>query len=364
MAGLVLDRRTIRLIAIAFVLLASLSIHRLFFAVAPHSVDVMVIHGETMGTTYQIRVAGEGLDEKLRHQIESETARRLTAVDQWMSNWNPDSEVVRFNRHHDIGDFPVSSETAKLVAFAIELNGWSEGAFDIGVGPLVRLWGFGHGAIVDAPPSDDLVASLIARLGKDRLRVGVGVSTSSAFLGKNDPLVEIDLSAIAKGFGVDHVAEGLERLGRVDYLVEIGGEVRAGGNRPGGGPWRVGIERPQNDGRSVQSIIALRDQAMATSGDYRIFYVEKGSRVAHTIDPRTGRPVENGPASVSVVANSAAEADAWATALMVLGEERGLALADEHEIGAFMLFRDKNGAIVERPNALFPSRESPGEAIQ
>ena len=191
------------------------------------------------------------------------------------------------------------------------------------------------------------------------LRVGSGdsnpstSSVSSVFIAKTDPKVEIDLSAIAKGYGADHVANGLEFLGRHDYLVEIGGEVHASGDRPKGGPWRVAIERPQIEGRAIQFVIELRDRAMATSGDYRIFYIENGKHISHTIDPRTGRPVEYGPASVTVLADTATEADAWATTLMVLGEEEGLSLAQERGIAALVLIRNEDGTLSERHNTLF-----------
>ena len=370
MPGLELDRRTLRLIVIAFLILASLTIHRLFFADAPESSELLILSGHTMGTTYEIRVAGDGLDETLRKRIEDETSKRLLQIDQWMSDWNPDSEIARFNAQDSTDDFPVSIETAEVVAYAIQLNTWSHGAFDIAVGPLVARWGFGSHARIDGPPDDAEIAQLRKRLGPGMLRVGSegsvlppGTDASSddgsAFIAKNDPKVEIDLSAIAKGYGVDHVANGLELLGRHDYLVEIGGEVCAAGDRPKGGAWRVAIERPQTEGRSIQSVIELRDKGMATSGDYRIFYVEDGKRVSHTIDPRTGRPVEGGPTAVTVLADTATEADAWATTLMVLGEKDGLALAEERGIAALVLIRNEDGTISEHHNRFFPDAISP-----
>ncbi len=354
---LVLDRRTIRMIALSFLLLAGLTIHRLFFATVPNAESVLELRGETMGTTWSIRVAGEGLGLDLRHRIEVETSRRLADIDGWMSNWNPDSDVSRFNRHHDTTGFPVAHETAALVAFAVELSKWSGGAFDITVGPLVGLWGFGADARVGPPPSDHEIREALGHMGARSLRVGRGAPGSGGFLRKNDPAVEIDLSAIAKGFGVDHLAAGLLELGREDFLVEIGGEVYAAGERPSGGPWRVAIEQPLDDARAIHTVVGLSDQAMATSGDYRIFYrvPDERDRIAHTIDPRDGRPVENGPASATAVARSTTEADAWATTLMVLGAPEGLELAEQWGIGAMVLMRDESG----RPprdlrNALFP----------
>jgi thiamine biosynthesis lipoprotein len=355
MPALELDRRTLRLIAVAFILLTALSVHRLFLADPLGPNDILILSGQTMGTTYEIRIAGPGPDKTLRKRVTDETERRLLEIDQWMSNWNPDSEIARFNAHASTRPFPVALETAEVVAYALQLSDWSGGAFDITVGPLVALWGFGHRPRLDASPREDEIASLKERTGPGMLRVGLGEAGASPFLAKNDPEVEIDLSAIAKGFGVDHVADGLESLGLENYLIEIGGELRAAGLRPTGEPWRVAIERPQIEGRAIQLVIELSDRAMATSGDYRIFYFENGEHVSHTIDPRTGHPVQNGPASVTILADTATEADAWATTLMVVGERDGLSLASRHGIAAMILQRMDDGSIAERRNDLFPA---------
>lgn len=348
-----IDARTRRLILVAFLLLAALSIHRLFLAEPPQGEAVLVLEGETMGTTYEIRIAGSGLGEALRARAEQETERRLAEIDAWMSSWNPDSEISRFNAHRSTEPFPVSFETAELVAFAIELGKWSSGAFDITVSPLVGLWGFGNQARMDETPDPAEIEALMAHMGPRSLRVGRGNPTNGGFLMKATPQVQVDLSAIAKGYGVDHVAGGLLGLDREDFLVEIGGEVLALGERPGGGGWRVAIETPLDEGRAIHSVVELRDQAMATSGDYRIFYRKDGQRVSHAIDPRTGRPVEKGPASATVITSSAAVADAWATTLMVMGEA-GLTLAESEGIAAMILRRSEDGALEERTNALFP----------
>jgi thiamine biosynthesis lipoprotein len=349
-----IDARTVRLILIAFVLLAALSIHRLWFAPLPHGNDVLVLDGETMGTTYQIRVAGGGLTDPLRTEIARETQKRLDDVDRWMSNWNPDSEVSRFNAHRSTEPFPVSFETAEVVAFAVEVTKRTTAAFDITIGPAVRLWGFGHRArLGGGPPTQEELDAVLQHTGGRILRIGRGNPESGGFLIKFSPEVEIDLSALAKGYGVDQVAAGLYSLGREDFLVEIGGEVRASGERPGGGPWRVAVEKPIDEGREIDSVVELRDEAMATSGDYRIFYLEGDRRISHTIDPRTGYPVEGGPASVTTIASSAVVADAWATALMVMGES-GLELAASEGIGAMLLMRGEEGEILHLQNELFP----------
>jgi len=358
---LVLDGRTLRLIAISFVLLAGLSIHRLWFAEDPNAPDILIVRGETMGTTYEIRVAGDKLSERLRVQVAAMADKRLAEVDGWMSNWNPDSDVSRFNAFESTEGFPVSYETAAIVAYAVEISKWSGGAFDISVGPLVGLWGFGERARIGEPPSASEIEAARSHMGARLLRVGRGAPGRNGFLRKSDPSLKIDLAAIAKGYGVDHVAEGLYSLERMDFLVEIGGEVYAAGERPGGGPWRLAIEKPLDDGRAIQQIVELSDQGMATSGDYRIFYTDGTRRISHTIDPRTGYPVEGGPASATVVAPSATEADAWATTLMVMGDE-GLELATEWNHGAMLLMREADGSIDERRNALFPETKPPARA--
>jgi len=350
---IVLDARTLRLIFLAFVLLAGLTLHRLFLAEIPIGSDVLILDGETMGTTYQISVAGEDLTDGLRERVAAETERRLAEIDEWMSNWNPESEVSRFNDYPASDEFPVSFETADVVAYAIELGKRTDGAFDIAVGPIVALWGFGSGARIGEPPTQEELDRLRRHSGAHNIRVGRGNPTHGGFLRKATPETRIDLSAIAKGYGVDHVAAGLFDLGRDDFLVEIGGEVRAAGERPAGGPWRVAIEEPLDEGRSIQTVVELTDQAMATSGDYRIFYRQEGRRISHTIDPRTGRPVENGPASATAIHASATVADAWATALMVMGE-KGLALAEHEGIAGMLMWRGDDGAISIQKNALFP----------
>lgn len=356
---LVIDRRTLRLILLAFGLLAGLTLHRLYFTDPPDPVEALLLQGETMGTTWEIRIAGEGLDPDLRERVRAETERRLADVDRWMSTWNPDSEISRFNAAPGTDPFPVSFETAEVVALALEVGRASEGAFDVTVGPLVALWGFGSQARAQSSPSDDEIEALRRHVGLQALDVDRGDPGAGGLLLKRDPEVQIDLSGIAKGYGVDHVARGLRALGREDFLVEIGGEIRAAGERPGGGPWRVAIERPLDHGRAIQEVIALSDRAMATSGDYRIFYREDGRRLSHALDPRTARPVDDGTASATVLAPDCATADAWATALLVLGPDPGLAIARSEGLAAMLLIRDAEGGITEVRNELFPEPISP-----
>ncbi len=341
--------------AIVFVLLAILTVHRLFLAGASQpDTQVIVLSGETMGSTYEVRIAGEGLDDALRGRVEALIAKSLAEIDLWFSTWRPDSEVSRFNAQRDTEPFPVASQTANLVALSTELGKRSGGAFDITVGPLVARWGFGHAAQVANPPSNSEIDDYLSRIGAEMVNVSGADSGSGGFLQKGDPGVEIDLSAIAPGHAADYLAAGLNALDRRDFLVDIGGEIYAAGNRPGGGPWRVAIEEPSEDVRRVHSVVELSNQGLATSGDYRAFYIEDGRRISHTIDPRTGRPIDNGMASATVIAPNVATADAWATAVMVLGPRDGLALTEQWNLAAMTLSRTDGGGLREERNSLFP----------
>jgi thiamine biosynthesis lipoprotein len=358
--GLELDRRTLRTMAIAFVLLAAFSVHRLYFA-APTgpSLDVIVLSGDTMGTTWEVRIAGEDLDESLRKQAQAMIEKRLAEIDLWFSTWRPDSEISRFNASRTTEPVDVSSPTAELVSFSIELCKWSGGAFDVTVGPLVARWGFGAGAQIGNPPDQAEIDAYLSRTGAEIIHVGRGNPKSGGFLHKFDPAVEIDLSAIAPGYAADHVAAGLFELGRTDFLVEIGGEIYAAGHRPDGKPWRVAIEEPVEEARQIHSVVELSDQGLATSGDYRAYYMEDGRRLSHTIDPRTGRPIENGMASATIIAPTATQADAFATAVMVLGAEEGLALAEQWKLAAMTLTRNADGGFTEARNSLYPEPLDP-----
>jgi len=358
-----LDRRTMRAMGISFALLVAFTIHRLFFAAAPaQPLDQIVLSGETMGTTWEVRIAGEDLDERLRTRAQESIEKRLSEIDLWFSTWRPDSEVSRFNASRSTEPFDVSSPVAELVAYSIELCKWSGGAFDITVAPLVARWGFGHGAQIDNPPSPAEIEDYLEHTGAEIIHVGRGNPKSGGFLHKFDPDVEIDLSAIAPGYAADHVSAGLMELGRSDFLVEIGGEIYAAGHRPDGKPWRVAIEEPVEDVRKIHSVVELTNQGLATSGDYRAFYITDGRRLSHTIDPRTGHPIENGMSSATVIAPTATQADAFATTLMVLGAKQGLALAEQWNLAAMTLTRDAKGDLTEERNALYPEPLGANEA--
>jgi len=309
--------------------------------------DLIEIPGFTMGTTYMVKVVknnrGKPADtHKATKTLSAGIADRLDAVNRQMSMWREDSEISRFNRRRETGWFEVSADTARVVAEALETGNKSGGAFDITVGPLVNLWGFGPAKEKREIPGEARINEAMAKTGYRKLAVRL----SPPSIKKEDPEIYCDLSAIAKGFGVDKVAEYLEAQGFTDYLVEIGGEVRARGKNPKGTPWRVAIASPSPDGSSgYQKVLFLENASMATSGDYHNYFETDGVRYSHTIDPGTGRPITHRLASVTVVHASCMTADALATAIDVLGPGKGYRLALKENLPVFLVIREKDGFV-------------------
>lgn len=332
----------------------------LFFAVrqlwwtAP---ERLVLSGSTMGTTWTVTLNAPEKTREDVQRVQVLVEERLAAINRSMSTWDESSELSRFNRFDSTAPFPVSPEMLAVVRLARDVSERTGGAFDVTVRPLVAAWGFGAGARIGDPDAAELAAL--------RERVGyAALSVEDDALRKRRADLEVDLSAVAKGFGVDEVADVLGAEGYADYFVEIGGEVRVRGERRGGGPWRVGIERPDTEGRSVVGVVLLSDAAMATSGDYRNFYDAGGERRTHIIDPRTGRPVTHGLASVSVVHAEAAVADAWATALLVLGPEEGPACAEAEGVAAYFIVRREGEGFDTSVTTGFPAIEvAPGDPL-
>ncbi len=317
--------------------------------------DLVSFTGETMGTAYSVKLPTlpEGLAAE---SLQAEIDRCLEAVNNQMSTWRSDSELSRFNRYDKTDWFPVSEDTVLVVKTAIEVSRQTGGAFDVTVGPLVNLWNFGPDRAERKLPEPSAIEEAKARVGYQLLEV----RRQPPALKKTRPNVYVDLSAIAKGFGVDQVAAVLESRAVGDYMVEIGGEIRTKGAKTDGAPWRIGIEMPIPFARSLQEALALSGESLATSGDYRNFVVIDGKRYSHTIDPRTGRPVDHQLASVSVIAESCMLADAYATSLMVLGPAEGYNWATEHGIAALLIVRDGE-EFLERPTPAFERYLSPKE---
>ncbi|MDY7067175.1 FAD:protein FMN transferase [Pseudomonas extremaustralis] len=291
------------------------------------------LNGETMGTRYTALFYAEaGLDTDA---INRALAQAVGRVDQQMSTWKADSDLNRLNAAPEQVWLPVPEELATVLAAALRVGQQSGGAFDIAVGDLVEAWGFGPGASsVTEQPLDTLAprSALSAN-------AALTVDTQRHQVRKRAPL-QLNLNAIAKGFGVDELARCLDGFGLTDYLVGIDGEMRARGNKPDAQPWVVAIEKPCRGVREVMGVMELCDAAIATSGDYRHWIDVKGRHYAHTMNPATGAPLCNIVAAVTVVAASCMLADAWATALMVLGESEGPRVAQARGMDALFVLRE------------------------
>ena len=293
------------------------------------------ISGSPMGTycrvTWPTRPPGIS-EADLRITI----VTQLDRIDALMSTYKTDSEVSRFNRSRDTAWFPVSEETATVVVAALQVFEESNGAFDITVAPLVELWGFGRRDREGGVPSPTEIQELLQTIGSQHLQARL----SPPALKKDQESLQIDLSAIAKGFAVDSVARSLDDLGITNYLVDIGGEMRARGHKEQEVPWNIAIERPTALQRGIQTTLPLQDIAIATSGDYRNYFEADGKRYSHEIDPRSGQPIQHRLVSVSVLDASCMRADAWATALIILGPEEGTRLAEQASLPTFLIVKD------------------------
>ncbi|MGK2904802.1 MAG: FAD:protein FMN transferase [Desulfuromonadales bacterium] len=309
------------------------------------------LSGQTMGTTWSIAVlpGQDGIEAAaLRQQLQ----KRLDLINHLMSTYAPDSELSRFNNHTGTDWFTISDETARVIELSLEISHLTAGAFDVSIGPLVELWGFGAAARGDKIPSDEQVSAGLARVGYEKIRL----RRDPAAVRKLSPELRIDLSAIAKGYAVDALGEILQQHGLRNYLVEIGGELRVSGQRGEGSPWQIAIEKPLESTREIATILPLTDTALATSGNYRNFYREDGQRYTHILDPSTGRPARHKLASVTVLDKTCARADALATALMVMGEDKGRQFCETHQIAAYFLLHD-NDSIAVYTSSAFPMVE-------
>lgn len=318
----------------------------------PERPDQWVLTGRTMGTAFTVKVVVPPGLPVSQNDVESTIRTAVDAVDSTMSTYREDSELSVFNRYGS-EPFEASESLIEVVSEAQRVAELSAGAFDITVGPLVDAWGFGPGPVGD-PPDADTIAALLADNGFRKLEVDSARKT----IRKDAAALRCDLSAIAKGYAVDRVKDGLTALGLADFMVEVGGEVSAMGRNAAGEVWRIGIEQPENGRAGLWSAVGLVDAAMATSGDYRNYYEHDGVRISHTIDPRTGRPVTHRLASVSVIHPSCMTADALATALSVLGPEEGRELVEREGLAAFFLIRVDGGEFDEWASSAWPAENT------
>ncbi len=294
--------------------------------------------GGTMGTSYAIKVV-ESADFFTKNPgLHDEIKELLSKINQQMSTYIKNSELSRFNHSGKNKWIDVSKDLALVMHVASQVSKKSDGAFDVTVGPLVNLWGFGPAFTKNDIPADSQIAAKMLHIGYRNVHVRL----SPPSLKKDIDSLKCDLSAIAKGYGADKVAELLDEKGVDNYLIEIGGEISAKGVNQNGQKWRIGVSTP--DARAeVQGIITVNNACIATSGDYQNFFEKNGVRYSHTIDPRTGRPVRHKLVSVTVIHSSCMLADAWATAINVLGSEDGFNLAQQEKLTVFMVVKSKDG---------------------
>jgi FAD:protein FMN transferase len=305
------------------------------------SPDPVELHGSTMGTTWTVTLGGPP-DEAQIARAESIIAEILAEVDAALSGWNAASEISAINRSAETGWIALSEALYTVLDAGRAVQEETGGAFDVTVAPLVALWEFGAEPTMAGSPSDAQIAAARSLVGPRMLEL----RAEPRMARKRAAGVRLDVDAIAPGYAVDRISEELLAIGYEHHIVEIGGEVRCQGRGPGGRAWRIAVERPQTGARTAQAVVALDGLGISTSGDYRDFRVLEGRRISHAIDPRSGHPVTHALASVSVVHKSAMLADAYATALMVLGPQEGYALAERLGLPALFIVRVNDGFTV------------------
>lgn len=291
--------------------------------------------GLTMGTTYRVVAVNTPAsigESDLRNAIDG----ALAQVNVQMSNWDSQSEISKINAYAGAEVIPVSAELDVVMQAAAQVNSQSHGAFDTTMGPLIDLWGFGAAGEQPMPSTDQITTAQALSGHHNTLNVAPGT------VQKTNPDAQIYLAAIGKGYGADHVGRALESLGVADYMVEIGGDLYASGRNPDGLPWQIGIETPNAHDRGVMDVVGLSGLGLASSGDYRNYFEVDGERYSHVIDPTTGRPITHRTASATVLAENGMLADAWATAMLILGRDRGLEIAAEQDIAVMFVERDPN----------------------
>ncbi|SFC35928.1 FAD:protein FMN transferase [Pseudoalteromonas denitrificans] len=297
----------------------------------------VLLQGKTMGTTFTVKVFVPNSQVRSLNLF-SDVQDLLANINQSMSTYIDDSEISRFNRLDANTIFPISNDFRTVMSESIRL-GNSTKTLDVTMGPLIDLWGFGPDKMPTKVPSESDLTAIQTRMGIDKL------SLSKAGLTKSVQELELSLSAIAKGFGVDKVAQLLEENGFTNYMVEIGGELRLSGKKPNGDLWAIAIEQPDPTlmQRAVHRTLKLGTISVATSGDYRIFYELDGTTYAHIISPETGKPIKQDLVSVTVLHPSSMTADALATALTVMGTEKAKVYAQDNDLAVYLISKTSDG---------------------
>lgn len=313
--------------------------------------DVLRLAGPTMGSTFSVRIAGGPFAGGFEREAYAAVTAAFAGVVERMSTYETGSELARLNRHPAATPFALSNQTLTVLERAEQVARRSEGAFDVTVAPLVGAWGFGAAASSRTGLPD--ARALASPIGWR----GLSLDVPARQVRKADGALQLDLSGIAKGHAVDRAAEALAALGLRHFMVEAGGEIRTRGRNGEGRPWQIAVEKPDAWPQQVQRVVPLTGGSIATSGDYRSYWQLGGRRIHHEIDPRTRAPAAHHLASVSVVHEECMAADAWATALFVLGPGRGFALAEAERLAALFIVREPGGALREVTSTAFEAMD-------
>lgn len=317
----------------------------LLSACSDKPLDSFKLSGPTMGTSYHITIIGDPAEAP---QLVQKIDFRLSLINRQMSTYIDSSELCQFNQLSPGEWLTVSPELFYILLMSAEISWLTSGSFDITVAPLVNLWGFGPKQ-VNSLPSDDAINLALLNVGFQYLEFNLQGNKIS----KRKP-VHLDLSAIAKGYGVDLIAQLLRENGYDNFMVEVGGELYLSGLSPRSTPWRIAIEQPSSLNITVHRAINVSDKAVATSGDYRNYIEHNGIRYSHTIDPRTGRPITHSLASVTVIHDNVATADALATAINVMGAEAGMSLAKQQNLAIYLISKTEQGFESQYSDAFKP----------
>jgi len=307
---------------------------------------VHAIDGYTMGSTWSVRFTAPAHADV--NAVRTQLEQLLAELDLALSGYREDSALARLNTA-PVGQWiEIPNHLTNVLLFGLELWRESGGAFDMTVKPLVSLWGFGAAQPRYSVPAEAEIAAALARIGSDRLELAAdGCCARRTFD------INVDVDGIAPGYSSGVLSSWLTLHGFPNHLVEVGGEMRASGIRPDGGGWRIAIEAPELARGRIERVISVTDTAISTAGDYRDYFEVNGTRYQHIIDPVSGRPATHNLASVTVLAPGKLTADGYATAIMVLGEEKGLVFADAHRLPVFIIGRRDDGTFYQRYNKRF-----------
>jgi FAD:protein FMN transferase len=314
---------------------------------------IILISGDTMGTTYSVKIA-DPVEKPIEKRLKIDLDRELDIINHLMSSYKPSSEINTANNHTSKNPFQISEHLYNVLSISKDVYDYSEHAFDITLAPLIELWGFSsyHEQNI---PDHKLIIEQLKNTGFDLISLQkqsgclhpLESNDDCFYLSKMNKAVNINVSGVAKGYAVDHIADILSQQGYKNFLVEIGGEVYASGYKKDDVMWKLGVETPNSPSRSIEAVIALKNKAIATSGDYRNYFERNGVRYSHTLDPKNGYPITHKLASVSVIHDNAAYADAWATALNVLGLDKALEVATKHQLAAYFIEYSGDGFVVK-----------------